>query len=408
MAESKSVTVIPLNSVNYSTWKIQCKMALIKDGLWGIASGSETAPVEAAEQAKFALRRDRALAIIVLAVDPSLLYLIGTDPKDPVAVWKAFEGQFQQNTWANKLELKRKLFSLRLADGGSVQDHIKTMTEIFDKLSAIDEPVKEEDRVVYILASLPECYNTLVTALEANPAVPALAVVTEHLLHEESKMKNRLTEPSQEDALAAKFKRFPFKCHFCNKPGHIKRDCYEYAKVKGAVKPLQEKKKSKPGAALKVTISAEDDVSLDYDSTGLVVQHALSADAKCQDQWILDSGATCHMCNSKRQFVQLREVSNQLAITLGDGSTLQAAGRGDVVLRVKLPRGKIEECTLHDVLYVPDLAYNLLSVPAAAKKNKVTTFSELKCEIKGAQLLLVVIEKGACIIWIVMMQNKSK
>ena len=32
-----------------------------------------------------------------------------------------------------------------------------------------------------------------------------------------------------------------------------------------------------------------------------------------------------------------------------------------MVLRVKLPRGKIEECTLHDVLYVPDLAYNLLS-----------------------------------------------
>ena len=114
-------------------------MALIKNGLWGIVSGSETAPVEVAEQAKFALRRDRALATIVLAVDPSLLYLIGTDPKDPVAV---FEGQFQRNTWANKLELKRKLFSLRLADGGSVQDHIKTMTEIFDKLSAIDEPVR--------------------------------------------------------------------------------------------------------------------------------------------------------------------------------------------------------------------------------------------------------------------------
>jgi hypothetical protein len=99
-----------------------------------------------------------------------------------------------------------------------------------------------------VLASLPECYNTLVTALETNPTVPTLAVVTERLLHEESKMKNRRTESSQEDALTAKFKRFPFECHFCNKPGHIKRDCYEYAKVKGQVKPLQEKKKPKPGA----------------------------------------------------------------------------------------------------------------------------------------------------------------
>ena len=145
------------DSVNYSTWNIQCKMALIKDGLWGIVSGSETAPVEVAEQAKFALRRDRALATIVLAVDLSLLYLIGTDPKDPVAVWKAFKGQFQRNTWANKLELKRKLFSLMGVQFKTM--HIKTMTEVFDELSAIDEPVKEEDRVVYILASLPECYR---------------------------------------------------------------------------------------------------------------------------------------------------------------------------------------------------------------------------------------------------------
>lgn len=64
----------------------------------------------------------------MLAVDPGLLYLIGADHKDPVVVWKAFVDQFQRNTWANKLELKRKLFFLRLADGGSVQDHIKSMT----------------------------------------------------------------------------------------------------------------------------------------------------------------------------------------------------------------------------------------------------------------------------------------
>lgn len=66
--------------------------------------------------------------------------------------------------------------------------HIKAMTEIFDALSVIDESIKEEDRVVYLLASLPECYSVLlVTALEASPDVPALPVVTERLLHEESK-----------------------------------------------------------------------------------------------------------------------------------------------------------------------------------------------------------------------------
>ncbi len=76
-------------------------MALIKDGLWGIVSGAEAAPEEGAVREKFILRRDKAFATIVLAVDPSLLYLIGADPKDPVIVWKVLADQFQRNTWTN-------------------------------------------------------------------------------------------------------------------------------------------------------------------------------------------------------------------------------------------------------------------------------------------------------------------
>ena len=38
-------------------------------------------------QARYAQRKDKALATIVLAVDTSLLYLLGADPKDPKVVW---------------------------------------------------------------------------------------------------------------------------------------------------------------------------------------------------------------------------------------------------------------------------------------------------------------------------------
>ena len=160
------------------------------------------APTEGADQqAKFAVRRDKTLATTVLAVEPSLLYLIGADPTDLVKIWKCLADQFQRKTWANKLELKRKLFSMRLGERGSVHNHIQSMTEVCDELSAIGEPVNEEDRVVYLLASLPESYNVLVTALEASVEVPALAVVTERLLHEEGKMKSRWNPSSQEGHL---------------------------------------------------------------------------------------------------------------------------------------------------------------------------------------------------------------
>ena len=148
--------MVPLNSSNYATWRIQCKIALVKEGLWGIVSRTETNPTEGAkQQARFAAKRDKALATVVLAIEPNLLYVIGPDPSDPAKVWKALADQFQRKTWANKLELKWKLFSMRLSEGDSVQDHVKSMTEVCDELTAIGEVVSEEDCVVYLLASLP-------------------------------------------------------------------------------------------------------------------------------------------------------------------------------------------------------------------------------------------------------------
>ena len=53
---------------------------------------------------------------------------------------------FAMKTWANKLEIRRKLYILRLKDGESAQRHIKAMTEIFNSLAVIGDPVTEEDQ----------------------------------------------------------------------------------------------------------------------------------------------------------------------------------------------------------------------------------------------------------------------
>ncbi len=160
--------IVQLSGANYATWKIQCKMALMKEHLWGLVSGSEKLPAysTAEEKAAFLKKKERALAIVVLAVEPSLLYLLG-EPEEPDVVWKTLQGQFQRKTWANKLSLRRRLYSTKLEIGGSVKDHIRELTEIFNEMAVIGDPVEEEDRVVHLLASLPEDYNMLVTALEA-------------------------------------------------------------------------------------------------------------------------------------------------------------------------------------------------------------------------------------------------
>ena len=120
-----------------------------------------------------------------------------------------------------------------------------------------------------------------------------------------------------------------------------------------------------------------------------MVQHALSANGRSDSQWILDSGATCHMCNKESMLSDLKPLPIPLSVTLGDGQKLQATGQGKVVLMMNLPQGNSESCTLHDVLLVPGLAYNLLSITAASRRRKVTTFTEVGCEIHDLSSKLI-------------------
>ena len=111
-----------------------------------IVNGTEAAPgeEEAERHTKFMVRRDCALAMIVLFVNPTLLYLLG-DPKDPVTVWKKLSDQFQIKTWAKKHELRERLYSLGLKRGDSVQEHICKMTKVFEEFAVISDQVKERE-----------------------------------------------------------------------------------------------------------------------------------------------------------------------------------------------------------------------------------------------------------------------
>ena len=380
-------STVSLNNTNFPTWKVQMKMLLMKQGVWRIVEETEDIPDEEdfAAYRKYRDRRDKALASIVLAVDTNLLYLIGTDPKDPVEVWHKLLDQFQKKTWANKLSLRRKLYGLRLKDQEPVQKHIKSMIEIFDELAVIGEAVEEEDRVVHVLASLPESFSMLVTALEACPEVPKLEVVTEKLLNEERKMKEKSVgsygdhQKTPHDALLVN--SFTKSCYYCGKSGHIKKFCQDWKK-----KQEEDQKESKSEVAnfsyvrgLRKGRNADSESSDDeVECIALVSEVSLVS-----DKWVVDSAATYHMCKNRRQMRNLKRMKVMKRVKVGNGNYVQAKFEGTVKLRIRSGR-RTRVFKLSNVLFVPESKYNLLSVAKASQAGKKVQFDQHGCEIIDA------------------------
>jgi len=123
------------------------------------------------------------------------------------------------------------------------------------------------------------------------------------------------------------------KCFYCQKDGHWKRDCFKRKADEGKeVLP-------RPGP----------------DQGGLAFT-ALDSGLPAQQlgDWIVDSGASQHLCGSRRAFLEgTHQEIIPRGIEIADRSKMQAVGLGDV---------RIGPLHLPNVLLVPQLGANLLSV----------------------------------------------
>ncbi|KAI5418520.1 hypothetical protein KIW84_042954 [Lathyrus oleraceus] len=78
---------------------------------------------------------------------------------------------------------------------------------------------------------------------------------------------------------------------------------------------------------------------------------------KNDDQWFLDTGCGDHLSGNKELFSDLDENFHS-TVKLGDNSKIQVLGKGKIAIRLK--DGYLNY--ISDVLYVPDICQNLLSL----------------------------------------------
>lgn len=111
----------------------------------------------------------------------------------------------------------------------------------------------------------------------------------------------------------------------------------------------------------------------------LIVQTALLANPPQRDTevWYLDSGATDHMSNQETWFINLKLFSQSQTVNVGKkGGTVSALGSGDINI-LAFNGNRWVEKHLSQVLFVPELRYNLFSAGSALDKG-LLQFSDAK------------------------------
>ena len=94
--------------------------------------------------------------------------------------------------------------------------------------------------------------------------------------------------------------------------------------------------------------------------------------------WYIDNGASSHMTGHKRFFKDLQEGGTGIHVELGDDAWYQAQGVGTV----SFERESGKPLSFADVLYVPGLTKNLISVSTLEDKGYQVKFRDHRVYIR--------------------------
>lgn len=354
MADSK-LLFTKLNRDNYEIWKYRMQLLLKKEKVWDVIN--EEIPEN--PDVKWKERDTEASILIGLAVEESEIFRI-SNCKFAKDAWNVLKSYHEKSSLSNKVKIMRTICELKLLPGDDMDNHINKMKLLFSKLQSLGEKLSESWLISMLLSSLSASYDTLITALEVREESDlTITIVENKLLEEFEKQNKRKTTEDTVLKTTNKNKFHPNKkivCHNCHGIGHIRKDCW--------------KLKKKPNVDQKATVVEE---NKDFENYCFILNGS-------QGVWVVDSGATCHICSDKSEFVQI-DTTWQEKVTVANGDVVKSSGRGVCKLSMTNEMGDEVIITVNDVLYIPSFKGNLLSVKKLSGKGFTVVFCGRTCKI---------------------------
>ena len=112
--------------------------------------------------------------------------------------------------------------------------------------------------------------------------------------------------------------------------------------------------------------------------SSLYVIETINAIGHCPVSWILDSGATSHICVCMQDLKESRPLGKrEVVLRVGNGDIVEPLTIGTAF--VTLSSGHV--ITLKDALYLPNAFRNVLSIPRLVRDGYELSFNSHSCHI---------------------------
>jgi hypothetical protein len=162
MAEDGKFRVEKFNDQNYQLWKMQMEYYLYQKDLFLPLGGIEKKLTTMKDEEWEVLDR-KALGTIRLSLAASVAFNISKE-KTMKELMDALDKLYEKPSTSNKVFLMKRLFNMKMSEGGSVADHLNEFNTVTNQLSSVKVDFDDEVRDLLILCSLPERWNGLVMA----------------------------------------------------------------------------------------------------------------------------------------------------------------------------------------------------------------------------------------------------
>lgn len=349
------------------------ELMLMREDLWSTVSNPKPDP---ADITSAWIRKDeKARAMIGLALEDSQLSHI-LDAISANDMWQKLTGYHERGSLTNKIHVLRRLCSMRLEEAGNMSHHLVEASELVHRLARMSETLKEHLVVAILLSSLPESYNPLVTALEGRAEGDLkLEYVKGKLLDEwrrrcEDRKQERVQEKVMKATVLPQKKKSIRTCYNCGQEGHIQWIC-----------PEKKQKNQEKSQAVQFSDSGSR-------SGEFCFTMPTRTDRGITEKWIIDTGSSKHMTSST---VNLRSWNHCAEkVMLADGRRLTVRGNGEGRIVGRGLDGDSVEIKIKDLLFVPGLSVNVLSVSQMTNEGYCVQFSSEDCRIMDAGTVVAV------------------